>query len=82
MLVYYFTVFWYILRPFGIVNAHLVHIFPVLVCCRTTKNLATLEPGANPTIVSYNASSLVRFENNSLKTLKPNTYIGIVIQKS
>jgi hypothetical protein len=36
----YFTVIWYILRPFGIFCVHFGTFFPVLVCCKK-RNLAT-----------------------------------------
>jgi hypothetical protein len=48
------TAICYILWPFGLFSAYLVHLFPVLVCCRK-RNLATLVGFnfANPRTFDY-----------------------------
>jgi hypothetical protein len=38
----YFMSIWYILWSKGLFYGCLVYLFPVLVCCSTMKNLATL----------------------------------------
>jgi hypothetical protein len=54
-----FNTIWYILCPFGTFYGHLVHIFPVLVCC-TKKNLATPLPTYICTYIVYRRTGATR----------------------